>query len=154
MLQVWINDASLQEQFSWQGLELSCETKTKTACANHAEVHRKAQKCVTCRWERRIDLRLIVVYIPAGAWSLMVLSVGAAANFAAWGLRTCGALWIPDCKKCDRGFCRPDMGCLDPGVRRKVKGKNHIYDVVWVKQWLWLRPRQTNTFFLKPQILI
>lgn len=27
---------------------------------------------------------------------------------------------MPDCKKFDRGFCMPDMGCLDPEVSRKV----------------------------------
>lgn len=47
---------------------------------------------------------------------------GAAATLlAAGGLRAGAALWMPDCKTFDRGFCRPDVGCLDPEVSTERK---------------------------------
>lgn len=37
------------------------------------------------------------------------------------GLRPDAALWMPDCMPFNRGFSRPDAGCLDPKVSTERK---------------------------------
>ena len=68
-----------------------------------------------------LNIRINLYFVPAVPWSLALIEAAGAMFLTDVELGPGAALLMPVRMPLSRGFCRPDVGSLDPEVSRESK---------------------------------